>query len=784
MKLKGRFKSRISVNEKFILSKERGVIEFTSFLLHGIIFLVVSMKKELLSPVGSVEALYQAIHNGADAVYLGGKKFGARMYADNFTKEELKQAIDYCHLYGVKIYVTVNTIIFDKEIKEFLEYIKYLYISGTDAVIMQDVGMISLVRKCFPDLEIHASTQMHNHNKEGVKLLKELGVKRVVLARELSLKEINDIDVDIEKEVFIHGALCVCYSGCCLFSSMNSSRSGNRGECVASCRLPYQLFKNKELVKTDGNYLLSMQELNTSSKIKELLDSDVISFKIEGRMKSPEYVGFITRFYRTLIDKYNRGEEPTLKEEEINQLKTLFNRKFTEGYLFSKKGHEVMNIKNQNHIGLEIGKAIEITPKIIKIKLSRPLHQEDGIKFTDVDKGMIVNKLYNSKMLLTNKVEKGEIAIVDNKIGLRELSKVSITVDKNLLSSLQNYQEKKIGISYKVRAFSSQKLEITMMDGVNSVTMMGSVVESSIKQPITKENIIKQLSKLGNTPFEVNHIDIEMEEDIFLSLKELNEIRRALVEELIKRRTNIPTKKICEVPIVSNPNSKKEIKLGVLVRNEEQLKTCLRHKVSYIYTQDFRLYNQYKDKAQIFLRMERVMKSFPDFKNENIVASELGAIQRYRKENNVCSDYFLNVNNKESIFFLEQLGIKRICISPEMNEFDLINSSADIEAIAYGRLELMVMKYCPVNMILNQDNKKCDLCLKRDNFYLKNDNKCYPLIYKNHITHVMHYKNIDLYSKVDTYKKKGVNCFRLELFDEDEKATEELLKKWEGVFYE
>lgn len=742
------------------------------------------MKKELLSPVGSMEALYQAIHNGADAVYLGGKKFGARMYADNFTKEELKQAIDTCHLYGVKIYITVNTIIFDTEIEEFLDYIEYLYISGTDAVIMQDVGMISLVRKCFPALEIHASTQMHNHNKEGVTLLKELGVKRVVLARELSLKEISDINVDIEKEVFIHGALCVCYSGCCLFSSMSSSRSGNRGECVASCRLPYQLFKNEEQVNTNGNYLLSMQELNTSTRIKELLDSDITSFKIEGRMKSPEYVGFITKFYRTLIDKYNKKEEPTFSTEELDQLKTLFHRQFTEGYLFSKTGHELMNIKNQNHIGLEIGKVIEVTPKIIKIKLSHTLHQEDGIKFTDVDKGMIVNKLYNEKMLLVNKIEKGQIAIIDNKIGLRELSKVSITIDKCLLDSLQHYQEKKINISYKVSALKGKNLEITISDGANVLTKIGSVVETSIKHPVTKENVVKQLSKLGNTPFTMDKIEIEMDDDIFLSLKELNGLRRSLVEELVSRRIYVPKKEISKISFASKIDTYKKIKLGVLVRDECQLKVCLKNEVDYIYTSDIGLYNKYKKEAPIFLRMDRVMNTFPDFKDENILASELGTVHKYTKENFVCGDYFLNVNNKESIAFLEEQGLKRICLSPEIKGFHKIHSNIDIELIAYGRLELMIMKYCPVNMLINKDDKKCNLCLKKDKFYLKGDNKLYPLLHKKHITHVMHYKNIDLFSKIRSYKELGVNCFRLELLDEDEATLERLLQKWRNVLYE
>ena len=204
------------------------------------------MRTELLSPCGNIECVYQAVNNGADAIYLAGKKFGARKYANNFTEEEIIKTINYCHLYGVKVYITVNTMIYEEEVKECLEYIEFLYKNNVDALIMQDIGLIDTVLKKYPNLEVHASTQCHNHNKEGISFLKSLGVKRIVLDRELSLDEINDIDIDIEKEVFIHGALCVSYSGCCLFSSMNGGRSGNRGECVGSCRQPYNLIENNK----------------------------------------------------------------------------------------------------------------------------------------------------------------------------------------------------------------------------------------------------------------------------------------------------------------------------------------------------------------------------------------------------------------------------------------------------------------------------------------------------------------------------------------------------------
>ena len=743
------------------------------------------MKKELLSPVGSMEALYQAIHNGADAVYLGGKKFGARMFANNFDKEELKNAIDYCHLYGVKIYITINTVIFDSEIDEFLDYVEYIYKSGVDAVIMQDVGMISLVRAKFPDLEIHASTQVHNYNEEGIKLLKNLGVTRVVLARELSLDEINHIHVDIEKEIFIHGAICVCFSGCCLFSSMNTNRSGNRGECVASCRLPYKLYRNNEEIKTNGQYLLSTKELNTSTELKKILDSDITSLKIEGRMKSPEYVGFITRLYRKLIDNYYDNKSLDVSEKDLDELKTLFNREFTRGYLFNAYGKELMNIKSPNHIGLTIGKVISTSDKYIKIKLSHDLYQEDAIKFLGVDKGMIINKLYNDKMLLVNSVKKGDIAIIDNKVGLNKLVDVAITISNNLLKELQNYEEKRIDVSFDVEALINNPLRISVSDGKNNIVVYGNIVQESINKPVTKENIYKQLSKLGNTPFKVQNIVINMDDHIFVSLKELNELRRDAIHKLISERIKVPSKVIHSLSYNKDKKLKKDIKLGVLVRNEEQLLVSLSNNLDYIYVTDFSLYNKYKDYSNIYFRTDRVISKCPNFSNMNLLVTELGGINKYTKDNYVCSDYYLNVTNNASINLLEKLGVKRVTLSPEVKDLSSITTNIDAEIVIYGRIELMITKYCPLNMLINKDNKKCNLCLNGDKYYLKDQNNhCYPLLNDKHITHIMDHKNINLVNNIKELKKKGINCFRIELFDEDSTEVNTLIKNVQGVLYE
>ena len=383
------------------------------------------MKKELLSPAGNFESLKAAIHNGCDAVYISGQNYGARKFANNFTLEELKEAIDYAHLYDVKVYITINTLIYESEINNFLDYVKTIHKYGVDAVIMQDIGMIDLVHKIYPDLEIHASTQTHCHNQETINFLESLGVKRIVLARELSLNEINNIKTNLEKEVFIHGAICISYSGECLASSMILNRSGNRGECAGICRLPFELYENNKKVKTEGKYLLSAKELSSINNLKQILDSDIKSLKIEGRMKSPEYVGYVTKIYRKLIDLYYEDKEMIITEDELKKLYLLYNREFTKGFINNEDKKDIVNIKNPNHQGIPLGQVLSINKKI-KIKLEEELTQNDGIRFSN-NKGMMVNFIYNDKGLLIKEAKKGEIIYLDNKINLNECGKVSKT---------------------------------------------------------------------------------------------------------------------------------------------------------------------------------------------------------------------------------------------------------------------------------------------------------------------------------------------------------------------
>ncbi len=376
---------------------------------------------ELLAPAGSMEALQAAVQNGCDAVYLGGKMFGARAFANNFDDEQIIEAIAYAHVYGVKVYVTMNTLIYDHEIDDALSYAYFLYTHDVDAVIVQDLGLLERIRVQIPQLEVHASTQMHVHNEEGIRYMRDIGVKRVVLPRETSLSEIQKYSaLGVDLEVFVHGAICVSYSGQCYMSSLLYDRSGNRGSCAQPCRMQYQLCKEENgkvtTVKSVGSYLLSPKDLNTLAYIPELIDAGITSFKIEGRMKRPEYVAQIVSLYRKAIDAYKRNVSFEIDKEIEDAMKKVFHRGFTQGHIFQKMGSRLMNPIRPNHIGIPIGHVLQVHDSRVRIQLKEDLSQGDGIRILDKkeDKGFVVNKLYKGGKLV-NSACKGEIIEVEHR---------------------------------------------------------------------------------------------------------------------------------------------------------------------------------------------------------------------------------------------------------------------------------------------------------------------------------------------------------------------------------
>lgn len=743
------------------------------------------MKKvELLSPVGNMESLYQAIGNGCDAVYLGGKKFGARAFASNFDNEEMISAIKYCHLYGVKIYVTVNTLIHDDEMEDALEYLKFLYLNGVDAVIIQDIGLINLTRKYLSNLTLHASTQMHNINSDGLKMIENMGLTRAVLARELSLNDIAKLDTNLELECFIHGALCISYSGQCLFSSMVMNRSGNRGECSGMCRLPYRLVEDNQRINSNDKYILSPKEFITIDKLPELLDlNKITSLKIEGRMKSPTYVGFVTRLYREAIDAYYASKKYLITNENLKKLMSIFNRGFTNGHMFNNKTEDLMNTKSPNHIGYKIGEVIEVNNKRIKIKLIDELNQEDGIRFSN-GLGMNANFIYKNDLLVSGGTA-NDIIEVDNKVGLEELGELLKTSDAKLIKELKIVPERKIPIEIELNSFVGEKLKLTITDGTNKVSKESIIVEEAKNSPTSKDRIIEQLEKLGDTPFISKSTTINMDENIFLPIKVLNELRRDLTTELITIRENInkDNKEIKEIKeIIYNrvlcPKDKK--KISCVVRNMDQLNACIEEKVDIIYTSDKELFEEYKNKCNLYYRTDRIINNHND-NYDKLLVGELGSLNKYNGL--ITTDYFMNAYNADTTNYYLNNKATTVTLSPELsieNYEKLIfnykkhyNNIPSVELMVYATLELMVMKHCPVN--------KCSKC--KDHKYALEDRngEIYPIDNNCSKTIIYNYRPINIIDNLTNNLLENVSVFRIDLLNETKNKTKEIIKNIKNV---
>ncbi|MFP3154973.1 U32 family peptidase [Lachnospiraceae bacterium ZAX-1] len=474
-------------------------------------------KTELLSPAGSFQTLKAVVNAGADAVYAAGNRFGARAYAANFTDEELCEAIDFVHLHGKKLYLTVNTLLKESELEsELYDYLALFYEQGLDAVIVQDFGVLSFVKKEFPNLNIHASTQMNITGSYGASFLKEAGCSRIVTARELSLEEISNIqnEVEIEIESFVHGALCYCYSGQCLFSSLLGGRSGNRGRCAQPCRLLY-----------NGAYLLSPKDLCTIELIPRLVESGIHSFKIEGRMKQAEYAAGVTSIYRKYLDLYENSKNDEYKtrteEETTNRLET------------------------------DEARPDEARPDKARTDKART----DGASKTTTDESTKYKVLKEDLLMLH---DLGQRSGFTKGYYLQHNGKDMITLDKSAhAKGNENLQEQvrqtflKMKMQEKIKGnlilFKGKSAILTLKCQRVEVTVAGAVVEKSIKQPLTKKTIEEKLNKTGNAPFKFEELAIEMEPDVFCSVSELNQLRRdgmeKLKEELLKeQRRELPAR--------------------------------------------------------------------------------------------------------------------------------------------------------------------------------------------------------------------------------------------------
>jgi putative protease len=720
-------------------------------------------KPELLAPAGSWDSLVAAVENGADAVYLGGKRLNARQSAGNFDDYEIARAIEYAHVRGARIYVTVNIMLDDRELPEAVEFLRFLQQSGADAAIVQDLGLVRLAGKVIPELPLHASTQMTVHNLPSVLALKEAGVSRVIMARELSLEAMKEIirKSGVEIEAFIHGALCICYSGQCLMSSMIGGRSGNRGRCAQPCRLPYVLVDGHGCTMADpgtaGSYILSPRDLNMSKNMPDLVNSGVTAFKIEGRMKRPEYVATVVRVYRALLDRASAGGDFFVSPDEARDLLQIFNRDFTTGYFYGRPGPELMSYKRPNNRGLFLGrvKGYNKTLRLVEIALDETLRVGDGIEVWITAGGRTageVNRIFmgsepvqrapaGSVVLLDipGRVFAGDRVFKTHDADLMERARASFTSPKG---------QRKIPLSFTVSAKLGEPLKITVEDsgGNTGEAETASPAQEALKRPLTREYLEKQLSRLGNTPFEMAQLRLELADGLMVPVSEINEARRTalarierkraaafghepLPEEVFTRRyadalksgpvktARIEKSPLLSVTVTDLPSLKAAVEAGAGMvyfggeqfRSKETLspaqiikgsEICAEAGVRFILSAGRILMD--KEIDQYCSLLDKMSQKHLD----GVQAGNLGLIRRVQAitDKPLYADFSLNIFNHESANFLAEAGVKQVTLSPEltMEQLGMLVPALPLpaEVIVHGALPLMVSEYCAAGSLL------------------------------------------------------------------------------------
>ena len=777
---------------------------------------------ELLAPVGSFDSLKAAVQNGANAVYLGGKDFSARASANNFDREELKEAVKYAHIRDVRVFVTTNTLIKQNELEDFVEYAKFLYDIDVDAIIMQDIGAAMLIHELLPDFELHASTQMVAHSLEDVQYLESIGFKRVVLARELTVEEIKYIcdNTNVDIEIFVHGALCVCYSGGCLMSSMIGNRSGNRGRCAQPCRQKYTMIdiSTGEEIHNNGDYLLSTKDLNTIEEIDKIIDTGVLSLKIEGRMKKPEYVATVIKSYRDAIDEYETTKKVNISDETMEDLYTIFNRKFTKGLILGEVGDEVMNSNVPNNQGLYVGKVVDYNKKAkrLKIKLEGTLKKGDGINLGGGTIGRIIKgkditqigyKGETIELDFIGEAKKNQLVFKTSDTDLIDRAQKTYTQDKEFAKSLIDAE-----ISIKLDSYP----ELRLIDkNENIVTVQGDkLVEKALKVALSEEKIEIQIKKLGNTPYEIDQLKINLDEVVSMPISLINQMRREAIELLDNARISVKGRMYKDNDIKYSPkiysrNADNKSKIRVKVNNIEALKSILNLDIDMIYYEDVSTIEQamtmanannkkliYSAPRIVRNREYKRLEKSEEYCKDHVQISALGQVKYYKENSESVKfdvDYYLNPFNSETINHYKKEGAETVCISQELNLHEIKETTQytdlEIETVAYGYIPMMLSEYCPMGVVARscKKDKRCANCkeskyvlrdFKGEEYRVSQDIFCRSTIYNSSAN--------CLINNLDELSEAGINIFRLDFTHETpeliEKITESFIDVIENDF--
>jgi U32 family peptidase len=704
---------------------------------------------ELLAPVGGWDALRAAVANGADAVFFGSEKFNARARANNFMIDELADVMSFLHLYGVKGFMTFNILVFEDELDEARKLVEACIDAGVDAVIVQDLGLVKLIREISPDFPIHGSTQMTITSPEAVEFTKPFHLERVVLGRENNLKQIKMIgdQARLPMEVFVHGALCVSYSGQCLTSEMWGGRSANRGECAQACRLPYDLMVDGvEKPMGDVAYLLSPKDLAALELVPELIEAGVTSFKIEGRLKTPEYVANVVSKYRKAIDKYFAGENPRPSKEEVRELQQSFSRGFTHGFLKGTNNKQLVDGTFPKSRGVYVGRVKQILADAVICELEAPLKRGDGIVFdagdpTKPEEGGRVYDLRRKGRKLEGEAEGGMIEIVPgrNDVNLKRLHvgdriwKTSDpALDKRLRQTFETDKPYRVfPVKVKVLGTLGQPLKTWWTDLQSGSTVM---VESELqlvqaeKRPMDHAFLEEQLGRLGGTIFELAELDVTLNGDLIVPMRELNQMRRHAVAQLEAERQKPPVyvKRAVEVYTDAGtpaPPASGNAQLTALCRNLDQVKAVLKSDVDFIYA-DFEFIKQFPAAVEavhsagkrIALVTPRIhmpgetgyFRNILNLKPDAVLVRNTGAMYWFMQERmnhpeswqpELIGDFSLNIANHKTADLFLAAGCSRVIPSYDLNIQQMVDllrrtDTSKLEIVIHQHLPMFHTEHC------------------------------------------------------------------------------------------
>ncbi len=783
-------------------------------------------KIELLAPAGSLAALKAAVENGADAVYIGGPMFSARQKAENFTREQMIAGVQYAHERGVKVHVALNTLLSNEEIGNVVEYAYQLAEANVDAVIVQDLGVAHLLRETLPQLPLHASTQMAVHNTPGVQFLEEQGFERVVLARETSLDAIGQIkaQTDVELEVFVHGALCVAYSGQCLLSSMIGGRSGNRGLCAQPCRMQYQLIDQagKEYQSKDGQYLLSTRDLNMIHHLPDLIQAGVTSLKIEGRMKRPEYVATVVRQYRQAIDAYY-NQTSWDKKQADKALLQIFNRDFTTGYYYKNQGGDLMSHSRPDNRGVLIADVMKVENKKIWVQLMDTLSVGDGYLLYNQRGEEIAGKVQELS-IKGKSIESGhagqivQMTVSGNASGAKQMYR---TADTTLLkAAAESYarpsQPAKEKVHFKVELHLGQPIMLYAWDDAGNQQFAQSeyIVELAKTRPSDLESVRKQMDRLGNTPYELGDLTADIEDGVIAPASELNNLRRIVIEALEAQKKEASGEAAALEsyedyldnagdlldripPQVTGYGLKQQ--LAVTVGSVEAMQSAIEAGADYVYLNTTALRKEkaivpeqypalirwcHSRNAKLYWtcspienddQMKKAAANMWAAKEagfDGVAVGNLGLLQTAKEQGweTIVADYQMNIFNDVTLQYLSMQEISRAVLSPELSleqiaEFSYLGN-LPLEMIVHGNLPLMVSEQCVCGSVLGgrTAQKQCAMPCMHGQYALKDRTGAqFPLYMDEHCRmHVFNSKTLNLYKRLEEALKTGVDVLRIE----------------------